>query len=202
MMGKMNTCLDSELKRDMKVIFVMRNMMKLPDGQRMIVVLVIDLPSTPVPQSHRALAQAVPVSHQYRLFSSSQALEDQMCDSARLYNCVHCQKQVIICRHCDRGNIYCPDGCSEKSRNKKQREAAERYQSSRKGRQSHAQRQQHYRQRQKEKVTHHGSPEQTACDSITTGLKTEISELVVPLFLKRSVSICHFCGVQCGEYLR
>jgi len=63
MMGKMNTCLDSELKRDMKVIFVMRNMVKLPDGQRMIVVLVIDLPSTPVPQPHRALAQAVPVSH-------------------------------------------------------------------------------------------------------------------------------------------
>ena len=41
-MGKTNTCLDSELKRDMKVIFIMRIMMKLPDGQRTIVVRVLD----------------------------------------------------------------------------------------------------------------------------------------------------------------
>ena len=41
MLGEMNTCLDSELKRDTRVIFIMRIMMKLPDGQRMIVVLVI-----------------------------------------------------------------------------------------------------------------------------------------------------------------
>ncbi|MCU7940734.1 MAG: hypothetical protein KZQ64_00825 [gamma proteobacterium symbiont of Bathyaustriella thionipta] len=68
-----------------------------------------------------------------------------MCDSARLYNCERCHKQVIICSHCDHGNIYCNDGCAWYSRQEKQREAAHRYQSSHKGRQSHARRQQRYR---------------------------------------------------------
>ncbi len=129
--------------------------------------------------------------------------------SGRLYNCVRCQHQVIICRRCDRGNIYCSGECAQQSRHEKQQEAAERYQSSQKGRQQHAQRQRQYRQRQqqshqrqKEKVTHQGSPEQTACDSITTGLKTEISHPMPPLFSKNSGLTCHFCGVQCGEYLR
>lgn len=209
MTGKMNTCLDSELKRDTRVIFIMVIMMKLPNGQRTIVVLVIDLPSTPVPQPHRAFAQAVPVSHLYRLFSSSLPLEMQMCDSARLYNCARCQRQVIICNHCDRGNIYCSGGCSEQSRHKKQQEAAQRYQSSHKGRQRHAQRQCQYRQRlqqsrqwRKEKVTHQGSPEKTLCDSITTGLKTEIPRSVSPFIPKKEGMICHFCGVQCDGYLR
>ncbi len=42
MTGKMNTCLDSELKRDRRVIIIMAIMMKLTDGQRTIVVLVKD----------------------------------------------------------------------------------------------------------------------------------------------------------------
>ena len=132
-----------------------------------------------------------------------------MCDSARLYNCVRCQRQVIICSHCDRGNIYCARGCSEQSRREKQREAAERYQSSHQGRQLHAQRQHQYRQRQqqsrqrqKEKVTHQGSPAQTSCDSITTGLKTERPRPVIALFSKKEGLSCHFCGRQCGDYLR
>ena len=125
-----------------------------------------------------------------------------MCSSGRLYNCVGCQRQVIICSHCDRGNIYCSGYCSEQSRREKHREAAERYQSSHQGRRLHAQRQQHYRQRQKEKVTHQGSPARTACDSITTGLKTEISQPAAPLFSKKTGFVCHFCGVQCSEYLR
>ena len=132
-----------------------------------------------------------------------------MCDSARLYNCVRCQRQVIICSDCDRGNIYCPGECAKQSRHEKQQEAAERYQSSHKGRQRHAQRQHQYRQRQqqfhpwqKEKVTHQGSPELTACDSITTGLKTEISRTISPVVSKKAGWACHFCGAQCGEYLR
>ena len=30
-----------------------------------------------------------------------------MCRSARLYNCVRCHCQAIICSHCDYGNRYC-----------------------------------------------------------------------------------------------
>lgn len=208
-MGKMTTCLDSKLKRDMNVIFIMKIMMKLPDGQRTVVVLAKDLPSNPVPQPHRAFAQAVPVSHLHRLFSSSRPLDVQMCHSGRIYNCVRCQHQVIICSHCDHGNIYCSDDCARQSRHEKQKEAAERYQSSLKGRQQHARRQHHYRQRQQyshqgqnKKVTHQGSPEISACDSITTGLKTEISPPVTSLYSKKEGFVCHFCGGQWGEYLR
>ena len=132
-----------------------------------------------------------------------------MCDSARLYHCVRCQRQVIICSHCDRGNIYCSGGCSEQSRHKKQQKAAQRYQSSHKGRQRHAQRQRQYRQRQqqsrqwrKEKVTHQGSPQLAAYDSITTGLKTERIRPITSSFSKKTKWVCHFCGAQCGEYLR
>ena len=131
-----------------------------------------------------------------------------MCHSGRIYNCVRCQHQVIICSHCDRGNIYCSGDCAKQSRHEKQHKAAERYQSSHTGRQLHAQRQHQYRQRQqqsrqsqKEKVTHQGSPVQTACDSITTGLKTEIPRPVSHFVSKKAGSVCHFCGVQC-EYLR
>ncbi len=132
-----------------------------------------------------------------------------MCHSGRIYNCVRCQHQVIICRHCDRGNIYCSGDCAKQSRHEKQQEAADRYQSSHKGRQRHAQRQRQYRQRQrqsrrwpKEKVTHQGSPELTAYDSITTGLKAEMIQPIAPPFSKKAQWVCHFCGAQCGDSLR
>ena len=87
-----------------------------------------------------------------------------MCRSARLYNCARCHHQVIICSHCDRGNIYCSGHCSTQSRLEKQQEANCRYQSTAKGRHGHATRQQHYRQRQKQKVTYQGSVDLAAYD--------------------------------------
>ena len=50
-----------------------------------------------------------------------------MCRSARLYQCVRCHRQVLICSHCDRGNIYCAGDCSELSRKEKLKEAQKRY---------------------------------------------------------------------------
>jgi len=128
-----------------------------------------------------------------------------MCRSARLYQCVRCLRQVIICSHCDRGNIYCADGCAEQSRQEKQREAAERYQDTLNGRHWHAQRQQRYRQRQKkeeEKVTHQGSTDRATYDSITTGQKAETTRQNNPDFSKKAGLTCHFCGCQCSEHLR
>jgi hypothetical protein len=128
-----------------------------------------------------------------------------MCDSARLYNCAHCQQQVIICSHCDHGNIYCTDGCAEQSRQEKQREAADRYQNTPNGRHLHAQRQQRYRQRKKtakEKVTHRGSLDQTAYGSITAGQKAETTQQNNSDFPKKEGIFCHFCGCQCSEHLR
>ncbi|GFO75538.1 hypothetical protein BPLS_P2820 [Bathymodiolus platifrons methanotrophic gill symbiont] len=94
-----------------------------------------------------------------------------MCRSARLYNCVLCHRQVIICSHCDHGNSYCSGKCSAQSRQEKQREACDRYQSSSKGRHLHALRQRHYRQRKKKKWTHQGSPELVPYDLLIVELK-------------------------------
>ncbi len=76
--------------------------------------------------------------------------------SDRLFVCARCRAQVIVCRRCDRGQIYCNSGCAQVSRQASLREAAQRYQRSRHGRFAHAERMRRYRSRQN-KVTHHGS---------------------------------------------
>ena len=73
---------------------------------------------------------------------------------ARLLNCIRCHKQVRICSTCDRGNIYCGSECSVPARRELERAAGARYQKSYKGRLKHAARQQRYREREKQKVTH------------------------------------------------
>lgn len=122
--------------------------------------------------------------------------------SGRLYSCAGCHRQVIICSHCDRGNIYCSGGCAERSRREKQRDAAKRYQSSHNGRKLHAQRQQQYRQRQREKVTHQGSPELIAYDLLITAQKEVVGRPKIPFFTKITGIICHFCGRHCSDLLR
>lgn len=87
--------------------------------------------------------------------------------SARIYNCARCGCQVVLCSHCDRGNIYCLDGCSTQARRETLREAGKRYQETIAGRLNNAKRQAQYRIRQalfgfdspmlQEKVTHHSS---------------------------------------------
>ncbi len=57
-----------------------------------------------------------------------------MQSSARLFNCARCRCHVVICSHCDRGNIYCGKRCSETARRQSQREASGRYQRTRRGR--------------------------------------------------------------------
>jgi hypothetical protein len=49
-----------------------------------------------------------------------------MQSSARLFNCARCQRQVVICSHCDRGNIYCAKRCSQSARPQSRREAGRR----------------------------------------------------------------------------
>jgi TPP-dependent pyruvate/acetoin dehydrogenase alpha subunit len=78
--------------------------------------------------------------------------------SARLFHCARCHCQVILCRHCDRGNVYCANGCADYARTTSLRRAAIRYRATRRGRHSNADRQRRFRARQQEKVTHQGSP--------------------------------------------
>ena len=125
-----------------------------------------------------------------------------MCDSGRLYNCVLCHQQVVICSHCDRGNIYCSDGCAQYARTEKQKAASKRYQSSHRGMQNHAKRQREYRQRQQEKVTHQGSSKLSAYDLLLDKPKVRTQAEKSSLLYKKEPFCCHFCGSHCEQGLR
>ena len=76
--------------------------------------------------------------------------------AARLFVCARCRLPVVVCSHCDRGQIYCAGTCAQEARQQAQRAAGQRYQTSRCGRLKHAARTSRYRTRQKI-VTHQGS---------------------------------------------
>jgi hypothetical protein len=89
--------------------------------------------------------------------------------SARRFLCARCRGPVLVCSHCDRGQIYCASGCAAAARGERQRDAARRYQHSRRGRFKHAARTQRWRARQAvatrlatttpaQLVTHQGCP--------------------------------------------
>lgn len=93
--------------------------------------------------------------------------------SARLYFCLRCNTQVVICSRCDRGQRYCPGDCANEARRASSRRASRHYQRTRQGRLNNARRQQRFRDKAHQtpvsdcdpirrvgaKVTHQGSPE-------------------------------------------
>ena len=124
--------------------------------------------------------------------------------TARFYLCAGCRAQVLICSCCDRGNIYCEDGCASAARRSAQQAAGRRYQSSHRGRRKHAERARRYRERQKN-VTHQGSPAAPIDDVISS------SAAVAPRVVLRvprashqqsSPWRCHLCGRPCSLFLR
>ena len=123
-----------------------------------------------------------------------------MCRSARLYHCCRCQAQVIICTACDHGQRYCPKDCAEIARSLSLKRAGKKYQSSRAGRFNNADRQKRFRMRQKQKVTHQGSPSTTAHDLLKDkALEPEKTKKQAPMgnYLR-----CHHCGAVCEPFLR
>jgi len=77
---------------------------------------------------------------------SSRCADDTIC---RFYLCTRCRSQTLVCRRCDRGQIYCGRACAFEARRCLQREARARYQSTARGREMHAQRNRQYRARQR-----------------------------------------------------
>ena len=120
--------------------------------------------------------------------------------SARLYFCSRCQAQVIICSRCDRGHRYCAGGCAADARSASLKRASEKYQSTRAGRFNNAARQQRYRQRQQQKVTHQGSLLVTSHDVLKT--KSHWPEKVKKHDQNGGVLFCHHCGAVCEPFLR
>lgn len=65
--------------------------------------------------------------------------------TARRYHCARCRQPAIICRQCDRGNIYCFDGCAKAANKERRRRNSKCYQRSAKGRRSNTERQRRHR---------------------------------------------------------
>jgi hypothetical protein len=117
----------------------------------------------------------------------------------RLYQCVRCHKQTTICRQCDRGNIYCNNGCSALARILSLKLAGARYQATLNGKHHHAARQARYRTAHQIKVTHQGSPPLPQNDSIESleykPKKTETGQ-------QNTTLTCCFCRKPVSVWIR
>jgi hypothetical protein len=125
-----------------------------------------------------------------------------MQSSARLFNCARCHCQVVICSHCDRGNIYCGKRCSRTARRQSRRKASGRYQKTRRGRFAHAERQRRYCQRRRAKVTHQGSPPDVADETLPTESRTSPQQAQSPAAVPGDVIRCDLCGRVCSDFVR
>lgn len=120
---------------------------------------------------------------------------------ARFFLCAGCRTQVIICSCCDRGQIYCADGCAQHARHSAQRAAGRRYQASRRGRIAHALRSRNYRGRQKN-VTHQGSLPPPLDDLLSSDLAAANSAPFPDSFSRPTAWQCRWCGCRCSDFVR
>jgi hypothetical protein len=116
--------------------------------------------------------------------------------SLRLFLCARCRDQVVICRRCDRGQIYCTKACAQEARRINQREAGRRYQSSEGGRANHAERSRRYRVRKKN-VTHQGSVSGPDLPPVGSTVGSPAAAAV-----QGTTTQCHWCGSCCSQFLR
>lgn len=125
-----------------------------------------------------------------------------MMDTPRRYHCARCRVPVVICRACDRGNLYCFDGCADLARAESQRASAQRYQLTRQGRHNHADRQRRYRQRLQQKVTQQGSPAIGPGDLLRFELGRRQQRADSPVVTTHPSMRCHGCGQHCSPFVR
>jgi hypothetical protein len=128
----------------------------------------------------------------------------------RRFLCVRCRAPVLVCSHCDRGQIYCAGGCAKEARACAQRAAGQRYQESFRGRLKHAARSARHRARQKI-VTHQGSPREPRDDVVRLDAATAANK---PATASSCGSVmrsqvtdpgswrCHWCGCRCSLLVR
>lgn len=140
--------------------------------------------------------------------------------TARLYNCARCHSQVVICRHCDNGNVYC-QSCAPVAELESHRRADAKYQQTERGRKNHKARQQRYLEKMTDKGSRGSLPaspsranaeaassasakeERDACSSPSSATTTEPQ----PAGAARrsdgdSGHSCDFCSRLCSAYLR
>jgi len=122
-----------------------------------------------------------------------------MPETGRMFLCGLCRAQVVLCRRCDRGQIYCGPGCAGRARGAAQRAAGMRYQKSRPGRFAHAARARRYRARCKI-VTHQGSAAPRPDDLLLPEAAVVAPTLVIPV--EPSAWHCARCGARCAAVVR
>ena len=122
--------------------------------------------------------------------------------SARMFQCARCHCQVIVCRYCDRGNVYCAGGCADQARSDSLSRAAKRYRSTRRGRHTNAARQVQFRERQRKKVTHQGSPPVVSLALLLLALNARERDQEDKRDRTETVIYCHFCQRECNPFLR
>jgi len=130
--------------------------------------------------------------------------------TARLFVCLLCRAQVLVCSRCDHGQIYCAGTCAQEARQRAQQAAGRRYQATYRGRLNHAARAGRYRARQKI-VTHQGSPPRPQDDvvpleAVATARKSAAmsSRDVVMRSAAPGSGVwrCHWCGESCSPLVR
>ena len=125
-----------------------------------------------------------------------------MPQTGRMYLCARCRAQVVVCRRCDRGQIYCDRTCARRARGAAQRAAGQRYQTGRAGRFAHAARARRYRARCKI-VTHQGSV--LMARGALLALEAAVPPLEVigeGLGLDPTAHECTRCGARCSAAVR
>ena len=141
-----------------------------------------------------------PTQRRFRLHPSG-CPERSAQTPARFFLCARCRASVLICSHCDRGQIYCAGSCAEDARRQAQRMAGRRYQASRRGRAAHALRARRYRHRLKN-VTHQGSLPQATDDLLPEDLAAASERPYRGGFARPPAQRCHRCGCRCPDFVR
>ena len=121
--------------------------------------------------------------------------------SCRLFLCGRCRSQVLVCRDCDRGQIYCFGTCAQDARRENQREARRRYQATPRGRAMHAARSRRYRARG-QCVTDHSPPNEQKAGPF---LELEVGEALSERSRSRRSPLqwlCHHCRRSASEFVR
>jgi hypothetical protein len=118
--------------------------------------------------------------------------------SARFFLCNHCRQQVIICRRCDRGQVYCGPDCALEVRRRNQRDARRRYQATDRGRRMHADRSRKYRAHGS-RVTDQGptlSPQPETARAAAMKAQPPI------MIAARRITACDLCGNPVSDGVR
>ncbi len=121
-----------------------------------------------------------------------------------------CRVLFFICSYCDRGQVYCSQGCRQPARDQQRRAANRRHRQTLRGRLAHSRRQHAYRLRRagarcrqrENKVTDHSSQAQLGVRPSrrvsSFYLRTTNFSLPRP---NHSPVVCRFCG-RPGQFLK